>query len=269
MDAPRNLIFLSHASIDEEIAKSLKHHIEASFPSALVFVSSDPEDLAPGDDWTQRVLNALEKANLVLALTTKRGLGRRWVWFESGRAWYAAIKLIPCCIGKVRKSELPPPFCLLQSLNIDEPEGYTSLLKSIEKSLGTAAISANVRPIVDELIRLDVRCEEREQIYEDPDAVELRFEIEKVMKALDPGSREAIRLVLTHGEMSDGGATKKVNESGLRGPNYHCLIALENETNWLSKVRSSPYPNVSREEDCYAVKPKIAPYLREYFAKSN
>ena len=55
------------------------------------------------------------------------------------------------------------------------------------------------------------------------------------MAGLDPGSREAIRLVLMHGEMTDGVATKKVIESGLRGPNFHCLVALDRDTGWLDK----------------------------------
>ena len=268
MNATTPLIFLSHASVDEEIARSLKNHIEASFPVVSVFVSSDPEDLAPGDSWTEKVLEALEKASLVLALTTQRGLGRKWVWFESGRAWHSKVRLIPCCVGKVRKNELPPPFSLLQSLNVDESDGLSILFKSIENSLVPSTKSPNIRAIVDELTRLDVRCEERGRIYENPDASELRSEVDRIMKGLDPGSREAIRLVLIHGEMSDGGATKKVTEAGVRGPNFHCLNALDLDTNWLSKVRSSPFPNVSREEDCYAIKERIAPYLREYFAKN-
>jgi TIR domain len=165
MNAPSPLIFLSHASVDEEIARSLKRHIETSFPGVSVFVSSDPEDLAPGDSWTEKVLEALEEASLVIVLTTQRGLTRKWVWFESGRAWHSQVTLIPCCIGKVRKNELPPPYSLLQSLNIDESDGLSILFKSIEDNLVHLANPPNIRAIVDELTRLDVRCEERERIY--------------------------------------------------------------------------------------------------------
>ncbi|HZD30959.1 MAG TPA: toll/interleukin-1 receptor domain-containing protein, partial [Candidatus Angelobacter sp.] len=188
MDASPPLIFLSHASVDEEIARSLKSHLEASFPSVLVFVSSDPEDLPPGDQWTEKVLEALKKASLVLVLATQRGLARKWVWFESGHAWHSGVKLIPCCVGKVRKNGLPPPFSLLQSINIDETAGLITLFKAIENGLVSSSKTPDIRAIVEELVRLDVRCEERQLVNENPDAVELRSDVERIMKSLDPGS---------------------------------------------------------------------------------
>jgi hypothetical protein len=106
---------LSHAAIDHEIALSLKSHLQTALPGADIFVSSDPEDLPLGDPWVQTILSALNAANLVLALTTERGLSRKWVC--------SGVPCIPCCLGKVRKHALPAPFSSLIAMNLDEVDG--------------------------------------------------------------------------------------------------------------------------------------------------
>jgi hypothetical protein len=41
------IIFISHAAVDHEIAFELKNNISATFSNVEIFVSSDPESLAP------------------------------------------------------------------------------------------------------------------------------------------------------------------------------------------------------------------------------
>src|SRR5213593_4436948 len=102
-DSASTIVFLSHAAADQEIARHLKQVIETCFPQINVFVSSDPEDLPPGDPWVQTVLANLESAKMLLILATERGLNRKWVWFETGAGWSRGLLFIPCCAGKTRK----------------------------------------------------------------------------------------------------------------------------------------------------------------------
>jgi len=67
-DSASTIVFLSHAAADQAIAGHLKHVIETCFPQINVFVSSDPEDLPPGDPWVQTVL-----ANLNLRMKSRDG----------------------------------------------------------------------------------------------------------------------------------------------------------------------------------------------------
>jgi len=120
-------IFISHAAIDEELALALKRHLQLCFPEVSVFVSSDPEDLKPGDLWIEKILAALKTAKCVLAITTTRGLSRKWVWFESGRTWFNEVSLIPCCVGALRKTGLLSPFSSLQALELDIANDVTAL----------------------------------------------------------------------------------------------------------------------------------------------
>jgi hypothetical protein len=53
------IVFLSHAAKDQEIALRLKQAIETAVPGCDVFVSSDTEDIRPGDEWVRRILEAI------------------------------------------------------------------------------------------------------------------------------------------------------------------------------------------------------------------
>jgi hypothetical protein len=159
-----NLAFLSHAAMDEEMAQELKDVIESSFAGVDVFVSSDPEDLPPGNLWAETIRERLASAQMLLVLATARGLTRKWVWFETGAGWGRSLQIIPCCVGKVRKGELPPPFSWYQALNVDDESDLRLLLDSLGKVFGPPARLPDFSNIVSDLVRLDVRAEEREKL---------------------------------------------------------------------------------------------------------
>jgi len=96
---PSKLVFVSHAAVDEEIAMCLKSAMEEALPGIRIFVSSDPEDLKPGDPWVEVILSNLSQAELIIVLATQRGLSRKWVWYESGACWSRGVRVLPCCVG--------------------------------------------------------------------------------------------------------------------------------------------------------------------------
>jgi hypothetical protein len=262
------MIFISHAATDSEIASALKEAILASFSEAEVFVSSDPEDLSPGDPWIEKILDALRKSSIVLALTTERGLSRRWVWFESGRTWFSGVKIIPCCVGTVRKSSLPAPFSSIQGLNIDIPADLVNLFGSLSNLLGNPGPGADFKALSEELTRLDIRAEQRQLINDDPDASELRNEIKKKMVRLPRVQQETIRQVLLRGELNSLAAQTLVRESGQDMSKFYILDALARETGVLTSTYRAPSIN-EQWENAYKINEKVAPYLREYFRENS
>jgi hypothetical protein len=263
------LIFLSHASVDTEIARSLKRHLETVLPGAEVFVSSDPEDLKLGDPWVSKILLALERAKLVLTLTTQRGLNRKWVWFEAGRTWFSPVPCVPCCLGEIRKSSLPAPFESLQAMNLDEVADLKCLVSRAAHELHIPESTADWAMITEELIRLDIRAEERQRTIQDPFSSELRQEVEQEMGRLDSGSKEVLRMLLKYGELSERVAENKVRESGKYTNQTILLFGLADHTGWLEKTKSSPFPNVSRDEDCYKLVGQVQPYLAAWFEQNS
>jgi hypothetical protein len=262
------VLFISHAAVDSEIALALKKAFSPAFPDIEIFVSSDPESLAPGDPWIDKILEALENTSLVLALTTERGLSRKWVWFESGRTWYSGVRLLTCSLGLVRKSSLPAPFSFIQGLNVDEASDLERLLKELATVFGPPQTRLDFAALSGELIRLDVRAEERNKAEEDPDAAELRKMISKRMGLLPPVQRETIRQVLIYGELSNLSARTVVQGTGQDMGQYYVLDALARETGFLTQTHHTQNLN-NYELNAFKINEKLAPHLREYFKNAK
>jgi hypothetical protein len=268
MSEGTKVIFISHAAVDDEIALELKKNISAAFSNVEIFVSSDPESLAPGDPWVQKILDALERASLIIAIVTERGLSRKWVWFESGRAWFSGIKLFPCCVGKIRKSKLEPPFSLIQALNIDISDDLQVLFAQISQILAQPKIDSDFNELSQELTRLDIRAEQNQKTQDDPNSAAIRRDVEKTMKQFPPVRRETLRQFVIHGELNTTTAQRKVREAGANMDEYWAPGALARETNWLI---SSPQNTLNDMygENVYTLSSNIKPYLQEYFDKKD
>lgn len=151
----RRLVFLSHAASDQQIASALKTTIETAIPGSDVFVSSDGEDLRPGDAWVETIQGKLQEASLLIILSTQRGLNRRWVWYETGAGWISGLRMIPCCVGSLRKGQLVPPFYGLQALNGDDETDLRLLLKVAASELGLVVNEIPLSGVIAQLKELD------------------------------------------------------------------------------------------------------------------
>jgi hypothetical protein len=134
----RSKVFLSHAASDEHIALVLKSEIERLLPGVKVFCSSDPTDLPPGSKWSPTIQQALQKSAVLIFVASERGLQRPWVWFECGTFWFTDKKIMPLCLGAVRKNALHPPLSELQAINGDEPNELKTALDVIVAATGVA-----------------------------------------------------------------------------------------------------------------------------------
>jgi hypothetical protein len=257
-------IFISHAAVDEALAVALKQSIELSLPDHRVFVSSDPLELRLGDEWIPKILAALESAKFVLVLATRRGLDRKWVWFESGRTWFSGVPLLPCCVGSLRKGELPAPFFGRMSANIDEVRDVKLLFDSLERHFGKLAITPDYEGIATTMSRLDVRAEEREKLLQDPFAAEKIHDIEETIAKLSPAEVETIRQFVIFGELSTAGVKGRVRASGVGMERWSVPDHLIQITGWLGpKPGNKPYDDM--QQNVYVINPEIRPLLQNYF----
>ena len=267
-----NLLFLSHAASDEEIAKVLKEIIETAIPELDVFVSSDPEDLPPGDLWVDTVLKNLASAKVLIVLSTERGLNRRWVWYETGAGWRAQLRIIPCCLGKTRKGQLPAPFSSYQALNIDEETDFRVLLDILGKEFNVAAQMSEVSTLIENLVRLDVRAEERAALKTDtPYAAEMRAQVETALGKLDDGEREAVRLLFLEGQLTDRRAIELVRQKGLLKDNpLFIYIRIASETGLVRRVWSyNQSESVIGYQGPWELNPHLKPILEDYLFRKR
>ncbi len=84
------LIFISHSRKDTWVAKQVAREIIACGASAFL----DEADVEVGDDFEERILEFLEKANELLVLLTPWALDRPYVWAELGAAWARRIPIV-------------------------------------------------------------------------------------------------------------------------------------------------------------------------------
>lgn len=153
-------IFLSHATADADIGKELKSDLENRVQGAELFLSSDPTDLPPGAVWSAAIQEALSKSEALLLLVTSRSLGRPWVWFEVGTAWFR-VTVIPMCLGEPRKNALISPLSERQAVNIDSVEDVRSLVVQIGRLLKRPVSLGGIDTLVSKLQELDGRARQR------------------------------------------------------------------------------------------------------------
>jgi TIR domain-containing protein len=202
------VLFVSHAAVDKELALYLKETVEQAFNAIDVFVSSDLEHLPIGDPWVERILAALERANLVLVLATDRGLSRKWVWFEAGAGWDRRRKIFAGCVGKVRKNNLPAPFGQHTARNLDEEDDCREFFTLVRDQFRVTQQMTDHATFCKNLARLDIRAEERQRFAEikseeKPFQDAQRRSLEDKLRQFDAVSRDLLRYLLLNGE-SDG-----------------------------------------------------------------
>lgn len=230
------VLFLSHAAIDQEIALYLKEFLRSLFPTIDVFVSSDPEDLPSGSAWVEKVLHNLREARKICVLATVRGLDRKWVWFEAGSGWREG-GFVPLCLGKIRKNLLPPPYSHYQGHNIDVEEDLRNFLHSLVPDFGAMQGDPDFADVLRNLIRLDVRAEERLAANRNPFLAELDADADRLLGQLQKWEQEAVRLLLAQGELTDRQAMSQLREKGLLqqsiGSVYH---GIAEKTNFVQRT---------------------------------
>jgi len=268
--APR-VLFLSHAAVDEEIAVYLKKALAAAFPGLEVFVSSDPEDLPPGDPWVETVLKNLREAFAVWVLATDRGLSRKWVWFEAGAGWGRKNQFVPCCVGRIRKGQLPPPYSHHIAVNADEEQGLRTAFEQLAKDLGWPISQVDYAEVAGNLTRLDVRAEERAKAQSSPFAAERSERVVDGMAKLQPHEKEVVRQLLIDGQLTDRQAIVFLqNKNLMKSVAIYVFFNIASQTGFVRRVwPPSPNEGISGYEGPWEINPDLKHEIEEYFRRQK
>lgn len=128
--------FVSHISEEAALAGRLKTALARDFLGFLeVFVSSDAESIAAGEDWLRSIEKALEKSTLLIILCSPSSIKRPWINFEAGAAWMRHIPLVPLCHAGLTPNDLPMPLSLRQGVALEQPDGLRRLYGRIAGEL--------------------------------------------------------------------------------------------------------------------------------------
>jgi hypothetical protein len=132
-------IFITHIHEDEIVARALHRFLTAKLKgcSAQMFLSSDPWQLRLGDEWLEKIREALKSAKVILALFSPVSVKRPWVNFEAGGAWFSEGKvLVPLCIAEQRPENLPKPYSNIQGASLEEWNSLNYLVQRLWAEFG-------------------------------------------------------------------------------------------------------------------------------------
>ena len=263
----RDVVFISHAYADMELALLLKKALEDAFPSATIFDSSDPSSTQPREEWVRKVLEHLQRSAIVVVIATERSMRRLWVWFEAGAAWGPRPNFVTCCIGAMHKGGLPAPFSNYTALSLTDARELELLFEEIAKHFAEPL----KLPAFDELRTRLGEIEESilrdQRALEDPFS-ERRWELVKAtLDRSDETDREAFQLLLVYGNATDYFALGELKRRGLAQSYAGLFEGLLNKTNLIQNVAGQSIPPRAQPEYSlqWEIKPEFRPFVRRYF----
>jgi len=120
------LVFVSHATADKWIAKTICEKIE----SVGVATFRDDRDIDGGDDIPEKIRREIIRSNEVLVLLTPESVDRPWVLLEAGAAWgrrqNARITAVLC---HVKVDTIPDLIKSKKAVSINAFDEYLQQLK--------------------------------------------------------------------------------------------------------------------------------------------
>jgi DNA-binding NarL/FixJ family response regulator len=103
-------VFISHSSIDRELAEELKESLRRRGITSFVAA----RDIEGGDVWATTIREALLGCKEILVVITPHAIGRPWVMIEAGAGWALGKRLTPC-VAFTDLAQLPEPLAKSQT----------------------------------------------------------------------------------------------------------------------------------------------------------
>jgi len=141
------VIFISHATSDDEFANAVKQEIEKVLANGVaVFCTSSPGAIAVGEDWLSGIEQKLGISKAIIAIITPVSIERPWLWFEVGASWSKGrtgeCHIYPLCAPEIDMSALPSPLDRLQALSMGKAIDLKLLFEALIKQFGFGRISS-------------------------------------------------------------------------------------------------------------------------------
>lgn len=129
----RKLVFLSYASQEDPLAKTLRNYIkQVSKCTWDVFLSSD--NIGPSANWFNEIMTAINRCRIFLVLCSPFSIARQWVNFESGVACHKKCRIIPICHSGLNPNNLPQYLIKPQALQLSDSDFMRKFLGEFSKS---------------------------------------------------------------------------------------------------------------------------------------
>ncbi|MHC4428632.1 MAG: hypothetical protein ACYS0D_08520 [Planctomycetota bacterium] len=127
-------VLVSHINEEAQVASVLKEWIESSLDRD-VHASGEARNIQLDKKRLAEVDRALSEAQVVLLLCSERSIGRPWISFESGCAWFKRVPVMAVCHGGCSPDDLPPPLGSFPAFDLTDVASCQALLKTLATHL--------------------------------------------------------------------------------------------------------------------------------------
>lgn len=124
-------LFISHTAVDRDLAAFLEETAYIAVPGIQVFRASGVGQIKAGREWFDVVTRELRGADLYMVLLTESSVGKPWVSFETGAAWYTKRPLVPVLAPGFHPQDVPEPLGSLQLLALGDPKEAKQAFKEL------------------------------------------------------------------------------------------------------------------------------------------
>ena len=124
------LIFISHATSDEDIAFALREKLKIGFLGQFdTFLSA--VDILAGDEWRHNIHSKLKECSLLIVIATSRSAHGAWVNYEIGAASIQEKKIIALISPGYSHKDLPSTYDTRQGINGSRLKDYDKMVDTL------------------------------------------------------------------------------------------------------------------------------------------
>ena len=132
-------VFISHGTVDRDIAELLIHLLRAAInidPKRIRCTSVPGYQLRAGTSIDEELKKEIFDSGVFIALISRESLKSIYVLFELGARWGSERKLIPILAAGMSTSELRDPLRGLVALSCDNENDLDELVREVNRELG-------------------------------------------------------------------------------------------------------------------------------------
>lgn len=122
-----HVVFLSHSSKDQWIARQMAALIERQFGESVVRVFLDEKNIRGGDSIPESIRVNIKNCSEFVVLLSKNSLGSTWVNLEIGGAYFLGKPII-AILDKISPSEMPDLLIPYKAIDLNQFDRYLAEL---------------------------------------------------------------------------------------------------------------------------------------------
>lgn len=125
-------VFISFIHEEQAVAEAVQKFLKKVLEDrAEVFMSADTWQVYAGELWLERIEVELNKAKVIILMLSPESVGRPWVNFEAGGAFFLKKIIIPVCFDGLSKGTMPKPYSNFQGVDLNNDDDQYYLVKSV------------------------------------------------------------------------------------------------------------------------------------------